>query len=517
MPYIPKQYDSAVAFLKGYGNLLGNIIDHMDSQRVKAYHLYDDLYHNRPETFKVTLRGDSDVEIYLPSTKLMVDSTARFLAVKFDFALTGGNHSEADTYMRELFKRETVQRKFVTAKKSGLTRGDAVWHITGDFNKPFGQKISIHTVHPSCYFPIEEGDRVVGVHLVDLVPDPRQTPIDKTKLVARRQTYRKDGETIGGAVGQITTELRLYELGGWDDRNLSPTDLKPLDGARILVPKKLLPKEIAAIPVYLVPNNVPDGSSWGMSQVAGIEYVINAINQSTTYEDLALVLQGLGVYVTSASPPTGPDGRPGKYRLHPGNVVEIGTDDDFKRVTGVAAVTPFQDHMKWLKEYAQQGLGLPDMAIGTVDVATAESGIALALKMGPILAENEDKQLTVGGIWDQIGHDLLMGWLPALEGIETDGITWATNFGDPMPKDRVATVDEIIALKTGGLLLIDEARQKMKDLGYDYKPGLTEELLEEATKIADAEAGTQDTGELGDIASMIGTDPTIPDNPDPTS
>ena len=492
MPYIPKQYDSAKPWLQGYSNM-GNVIDPLDAQRVSAYNLYDDFYHNRPETFKVTMRGESDVEIYLPSSKKIIDATARFLGVEFDFTLSGGEKDTVDTYLRNLFAREGVSRKFVQAKKSGLTRADAVWHITADPSKRVGQRISIHTVHPSCYFPIEDpqnAERVIGVHLVDLIPDPREVGPhrDRTKLVARRQTYRKEDN------GQISSETRTYEIGGWDDRNLAADELKPVS---IIMPKKLLPQSITQIPAYLVSYNVPDGSTWGMSQLAGVEYIINALNQSTTYEDLSLVLQGLGVYVTTAAPPEGADGRPGKYKLHPGNVVEMGVGDTFTRVTGVASVAPFQDHMNFMDTYMGDGLGVPDMAQGSIDVAVAQSGIALALKMGPIIAENEDKQLSLKERWDQIGYDLIQGWLPAFESISSLGTVWDTTFGDPMPINRESKYGELIALKTAGLLLIDECRKEMKDLGYEYSTGLTQKLLDEAAEIATASTGETQGGELG--------------------
>ena len=502
MPYVPKQYDSAKAFLGGYSTL-GNIVDPMDSMRVSAYNLYDDFYHNRPDTFKVTLRGDSDVEIYLPSTKKMIDATARFLAVDFKYTLTGGNDSVVKKYMQDFVKREELLRKFVQAKKSGLTRGDAVWHITADQSKRQGQRISIHTVHPSCYFPIEDGERVIGVHLVDLVPDPRERYAanpDRTRKVARRQTYRKEDN------GQISSETRTFEIGAWDDRYLKTDELKPVS---VIMAKKLLPKNITTIPVYLVPNNVPDGSTWGTSQIAGIEYIINALNQSITYEDLSLVLQGLGVYVTTAQPPEGPNGQPGKYKLHPGNVVEIGAGDEFTRVTGVASVTPFQDHLKFMDSYAGDGLGLPDMAQGSVDVAVAQSGIALALKMGPILSENEDKQLTIGGRWDQIGHDLIEQWLPQYEDIESPATVWETAFGDPMPVNRDTRITELVTLKDAGLLLIDEAREAMVELGYKKPSNITQQLLDEAREIADTANGHTFDGEVdntgfGDLSSLNG-------------
>lgn len=484
MPYIPKQYDSAKAFLKAYSNL-GNIVDPMDAARVNAYNLYDDFYHNRPETFQVTRRGSSDIEIYLPSTKKIIGATARFLGVDFGYVVTGGNASAAQGLINDIWDREGLARKFVQAKRSGLTRGDSVWHITADGSKPDMKRVSIHTVHPSCYFPIEDPsnpERLLGVHLVDLVQHPEERYAaypDRNRMAARRQTYRKEN-------GRITSETRVFELGGWDDRHLKADELKPIS---IIMPKKYLPAEITSLPVYVVSNNVPDGSTYGMSQIAGVEYLINALNQSMTYEDLSLVLQGLGVYVTTAGAPKGPDGKPTKYQLHPGNVVEIGADDTFQRVTGVASVAPFQDHLRLMDEWATEGL--PDMATGNVDVAVAESGIALALKMGPVLAENQDKQLTLVEVWNRIGYDLLNGWLPAFENLEPNGAVWKTTFGDPMPQDRVAKIEELIQLKTAGLILIDECRREMEKLGYKYSANLTDQLLAEAKAIADSAAGTQ--------------------------
>lgn len=499
MPYIPKQYDSAKAFLGGY-TTMGNIVDPMDAMRVCAYNLYDDFYHNRPDTFKVTKKGASDIEIYLPSVKKMVDATARYLAVDFSTTLTGGDVETVQKTVDALWEREELNRKFVQAKKSGLYRGDTVWHITADGGKPRGSRISIHTIHPSCYFPIEDptnSARIIGCHLVDIVPDPRETGRyrDLTKKVARRQTYRKEAD------GRISSEYRTFELGQWDDRFLPSDELKPVT---IIMPKKLLPPGIRTIPVYLEPNNMPDGSSWGLSQVAGVEYLVNALNQSITYEDLSLVLQGLGVYVTTAQPPDGPNGQPGQYKLHPGNVVEIGADDTFQRVSGVTSVAPFQEHINFMDQYASKGLGIPDMASGRVDVSIAQSGIALALEMGPILSENEDKQLVKQGKWNQIGYDLIQDWFPTFEGVNSPDTKWNTTFGDPMPIDRTAKVEELVQLKTANLLLIEEAREEMVKLGYKNPSGITEDLIQEAKDLATAAAGDLFGGETGTVP---GTDP----------
>lgn len=499
MPYIPKQYDSATAFSKVYTNL-GNIIDKEDNARLKAYSLYDDFYYNRPETFRVTRRGESDIEIYLPSTKMIVNATARFLAVDFDYTLKGGQRDVLQQLITDIFARETVQAKHIKGKKSMLSRGDMAWYITGDPSKPKGEKLSINTIHPSSVFRIEDKDnafRVIGYHLVDIIKDPRprQKP-SEPKLLARRQTFRKKG-------GRITTECLAFEIGKWDDRHLSSTDLKPVLKFWDEMP---LPEQITSLPVYMIQNNEPDGSTWGISQVAGIEYLINAMNQSITYEDLSLVLQGLGVYVTTAAPPVDKaTGKEGKYKMHPGNVVQMSQGDTFDKVTGVATVAPFQDHLSSMKEWATDGL--PDMATGNVDVAVAQSGIALALKMGPVLAENSDKQQVIQDRWNQMGYDLIHMWIPAFEGLESLDTEWNTTFGDPMPIDRTAFIEETVALFTADLITFEEVRERLEKVGYSKLSNAEKVLLEQAAKKSDAGGGTAMLNENGatskDLASTF--------------
>lgn len=505
MPYVPRQYDCAMAF-RGKLNL-PNIVDEMDAQRLSAYDLYDDFYYNRPETFRVTLRGDSDVEIYLPSTKKIINATARFLAVDFDFTLKGGSTDAVESLLRNIFTREEISRRQIRGKKSMLSRGDMVWYITANDRKPQGKRLNINTIHPGSVFPIEDPEdetHVIGWHIVDLVHDPRDKTGDKEKQVARRQTYRRDSN------GQITYEAGTFEVGAWDDRNLQRDEIKPVTVIQKLM---TLHSDITAFPVYLIPNHEPDGSSWGVSQVAGIEYIINALNQSITYEDLTLVLQGLGLYATTAAPPIDrATGQPGKYRLHPGNVVELDPGDEFSRVSGVSTVSPFQNHLDLLDRWAMDGSGLPDMATGSVDVSVAQSGIALALKMGPIIAENSDRELAIGGKWEQMGYDLIHGWFPAYEGINSPETYFKTIFGDAMPVNRDTAISEIIYLYTANLITTEEARHKLEAFGYEWDSGIVEKLLEESAKKALAAGGEMFTGEL---SAKAGEPPPLPNELQP--
>ncbi len=492
MPYIPKQYDSAKAFLKNYNNL-GNVPNPEDNSRLQAYALYDDFYYNRPETFKVTRRGTTDTEIYLPSTKKIVDATARFLAVDFSHTLKGGDQGALETYFANIFKREEISKRFVRGKKSLLSRGDQMWYITADDRKPKGERISIDTIHPSSVFRIEDDNdpfRVVGYHIVDIVRDPREPKGEKNsqKKIARRQTYRKDN-------GGISIEIIGFEIGAWDDRFLSPDELKPVWN---YMPKRMLPKEIQQLPIYHIPNNEPDGSSWGMSQVAGIEYIIHALNQSITTEDLSLVLQGLGVYVTTAAPPKDKvTGKPGKYKLHPGNVVEISQGDSFERVAGINSVEPFQKHLELLDSWGNLGSGIPDMATGAIDVSVAQSGIALSLKMGPIIAENEDKQLAIAGKWEQLGYDLIHYWLPAFEGLRSPSTVFEASFGDPMPVNREVFIKETIDLWTIDAITTEEMRERLETVGYKHIDQIEEKLNKQAKQKADNAAGSMFQEENG--------------------
>lgn len=496
MPYIPKQYDSARDFLKPYNNM-GNISNPEDNTRLKAYELYDDFYYNRPETYRVTMRGDSDVEIYLPSARKIVNATARFLAVDFDFTCTGGDQTAVDTYLRNLFARERLSGKFIKAKKSMLARGDQMLYITADANKPRGERISLSTIHPSSVFRIEDPNnqfRCVGYHLVDIVPDPREKNPRTQKKVARRQTFRKEN-------GRITSEAGTFEIGAWDDRVLRRDELKPVS---ILWPKYELPQEITQLPVYHIPNNEPDGSSWGISQIAGVEYLINAVNQSITYEDLSLVLQGLGVYATTSAPPVdAATGKEGTYKLHPGNVIQMSQGDVFERVSGVASVSPYQEHIKLLDEWATEGL--PDMATGNVDVSIAQSGIALALKMGPIIAENQDKELGISDIWTQMMYDVIHGWLPAFEGLRSPATVFKPVFGDPMPINRETYIQETVDLFTQDMITYDEMRKRLEKVGYERIPSAEDKLLAQVTNKATASAGDPYAGQMdyGQLENLV--------------
>ncbi len=114
--------------------------------------------------------------------------------------------------------------------------------------------------------------------------------------------------------------------------------------------------------------------------------------------------------------------------------------------------------------------------------------------------------MAIAGKWDQLGYDLINGWLPAFEGFSSPTSEFTTIFGDPMPVDRQAYVSEVIDLYTAGLLLIDEVREKLEKVGYKYSQTLTDQLM--------AEQMLKNQAALGDpyASSLDGTgSPTLMD------
>ncbi|QSL67855.1 portal protein [Nocardia phage P3.1] len=487
-----KQFSSIKPWFSGGAELAAASAE--DQERLQAYEAYEDFYYNRPESLKLTIRGDSE-PLYLPSSRKIIEAKNRFLAKNYNFMISPGKGDKAaqaqlKMYLDNLWRREEIAAKFASNRRMGLIRGDAVWHITADPTKPQGKRLSVHAVHPGGYFPIEDPNspgRIIGVHLVDRVQDPRESD-NKEKLVARRQTYRRVLDANGVPTGVVTSELGLYETDGWDDRFLKPEEIKPV---QVLRPVFNLPPQVTTIPVYHIRNRSLDSVIFGLSELSGVETLLSGMNQSLTDEDLTLVIQGLGMYMTTAGPPKNPDGSPAPWNLGPGQVVEVGEDQKFDRVSGVSSVAPMQDHIKYMDDYISQGLGVPEIASGRVDVAVAESGISLKLQMAPLLADAEEKQLELLGRMDQMWYDITTMWLPAYESMSFEGVEVVSTVDDPMPVNRDQQIQEILLLQSGGLITIAMAQAKLSKLGYDFMEGDEQKVVEEAQALAKARNGDE--------------------------
>lgn len=448
-----------------------------DAERLAAYQLYEEIYWNVPDTYRLVQRGTDEDPIYIPSARMCIEALNRFYAVGFDYSVDGGSPADRKAVgsgLRALFRRERFFSKFNSFKRFGLVRGDSLWHIIGDPAKPEGRRISIHELHPSRYFPIYDPDdveKILGCHLVQIVKD------EKGNDVVRRQTYRKDPES-----GGISSELGTFKVTGWDDRNLAQDPKPPKIEQLTQDANFLLPPEITALPVYQVRNQWESGDVFGSAELRGFERVIAAVNQGISDQELALALDGLGVYWTTASRPDG------GWTLGPGSVIEGDEGNAFLRVNGVGSVTPSLDHLNWLQTAIKESSGTPDIAVGRVDVSVAESGISLALQMSPLLARAQERETELLAVHDNMLFDLTRGWFPAYEangaGLNT---TIDLNVGNGMPVDRTAVLAEVVQLVTAQIISVPYARTILAEkLGYQFPDEMDDDIM--ATLRATSEA-----------------------------
>jgi len=483
MPVDSKQYDSAMHVIDDaeFTQLISNLSSDDDRKRLMSYELYEDMYHNRPEHIRISVRGEEDdddsIEIYLPSAKKNVEAVKRFLAKNYQVipdpnTQPSDNAIEVGLSLENLFKRERFKSKFNNFVRYGLIKGDALFHIQGDDTKRPGKRLSILELKPEHYFPIEHPvtGNMLGCYIVDIIKNPRNSPATwahRSDMVVRRQTYLKVYSEDPEDPVRIMSDLALYELGAWDERVLPKKDIHKIEQIR---DPFILPDGINQLPVYHWKNNAPTGSTFGMSQLAGSETIVNAINQSISDEDLTLIMQGLGVYWTDAAPPMDNNGDEVEWEISPRSVVQVASGGQFGRVSGISSIQPFGDHINKLEEAMQQAIGVPDLAVGIVDATIAESGIALALKFGPLISQNAEKELDLIDISDQLIYDLVSGWLPAYEGIDSEGVVFVSKFDDPMPRNKSKELADLMQIWNAAstVLPIDWFYNQLNDImGYE--------------------------------------------------
>ena len=460
------------------------VVAEEDRQRIAAYARYEDMYWNDPDGYSLIQRGSEGGKLYIPSAMTIIESVNRYLAKGWTFApdpLLGSPQDREllSAWMTRLFRREKVWSKFLTQKRYGLIRGDAVWYLVGDPTKPQGRRLRVLEVDPASYFPIKDPadeERVVGVHLVE-----QTLAMDEKTVIIKRQTYRKLDN------GQVSYDLSWWQLGAWDDRNQEPKDLKPADQPPSPPVAYVLPPAITSLPVYHVQNQRVPGATFGSSEMRGMETLAAAVSQAVSDEDLALALAGLGLYVTTSGPPVDEDGNETDWVIGPGRVAEIDEDSTWERVKGIDDVTPSLDHTRFIESKMREARGIPDVAIGNVDVQVAESGIALALKMAPILSANAEKEVEMLGTYDQLLYDLATMWFPAYEGIGFNGAVPVSVVSDPLPVNRAAIITEITTLVEKGLITLEYARQMLSDqLGMEFPAEMGEAVVTETAALAAA-------------------------------
>lgn len=513
------QWSTAKPLLSALPQWLG---DEQEKKRIGSYQLYEQIYWSVPDTFQLVSRGKDAQPIYIPAPRTIVETLHRYLAP--DFSLTAdpdfGTPQEqelATQVMTDFAAREAFYSKFNTNKRYGIIRGDWCWHLYADPNRPAGSRLSIFELDPGSVFPIynpDNVDEVIGYHVVEQYT----LPDEPGKVYLRRLTYRKKTGTGGPSPIDVTDELYEVDKSGLPGMEQGPA-------VRTLQPPHTLPSPIDQLPVYHVRNFREPSSIWGSSELRGLERVIAALNQSISDEELALALEGLGVYATTAGTPVDDEGNEVSWNLGPGRVVELpetneGVSDVFARINGVSTVAPYQEHIKMLLQQLDLSTGMSPTAKGDIDVQVAESGIAKLLDLAPLLAKVKEKEQIVTDTHAQMAFDLRR-WFIAYEGGILGGlenIRWVPEYGDAIPKNRDKEFEELMLLaeSTKPIVSMQYVRQRLRMLGYDDMPDDTQmmdQILEEtemlgkvatdamAPRIGEEMAATEDEGSLAEEAA----------------
>lgn len=483
-------YSTAMPFIVAS---VGGWTDAYDSQRLSAYDLYDDLYHNDPATYRMMLRGSDEKPIYIPTAKRIIKSLARYVGKGWGFkVLTAGEDDEteitpeqilaAQTAFGKLFMRERLLTKYRSGVPEWLRRGDWCWMISADPNKREGARISVRPVDPRRYFPIN-GDtsdlsRVTGQQLMEetITPTGDIGILVQTWLKWTDPSYPGyNPEAIEPEEGfSIFYGVQAYDVKDFGD----PAKRKPVAHPSNL-PMEELPG-ITALPIYHIKNNEETDDPFGRSDLSGLESLVAGINQSISDEDLSLAMSGLGMYWTNSGAPIDEvTKQPTTWKIGPARVVEVGEDATFGRVDGITSVDPFQDHVGYLEDQAFGTVGLSDVAVGTADSANAESGVALSIRYSPTIDEVRIKDETSNGVFNQMFHDL-KEWFDVYEGLDLGEVIIISETDAPeaiIPFDREARWKELMEGVTAKVFTPEYVVQVLEDeFGYEFPAGYVGQL-----------------------------------------
>lgn len=453
----------------------------VDQERVLSYELYEKIYWAVPTVFRLSMRGTEDKPIYVPSGRTIVETTHRYLCP--DFSVTtidrlGSSPTEsvraAQIALDDFFNREQFLSKFNGAKRFSLIQGDWIWHITADPNKPLGSRLSIQALDPSMYWPVTAEDdinKIIAVHLVELVDREGASRI-------HRQTYKKVPQSDG--TNRITVSEGIFETDKWFELDSIPVE-------PWIRQEEQLPDSIMTIPVYHIKNFDEPGNPFGSSELRGLERLMIALNQTLSDEELTLALDGIGMYATDAPQPLDPtSNQPIPWRLGPGRVVHHPEGTSWNRVSGVNSMGPYGEHYERVWEALKQSSNTPDIAIGMVDVTAAESGVALALKLSPMISKVKEKAQIVLDIHTNLFFDLLNMWYPAYEETTFENVTVRCVAGSALPVNREERFSELNAMLEGGVIDTQYYRDEATKLGYVFPEDMQSRVDAEREKTQDA-------------------------------
>lgn len=480
----------------------------LDVERITAYGTYSDIFYNVPEALDALLRTEDDTlsRRYVAMARSIVEATLRYLGRDLAWTATDVNGELLSPEDRvlvfspidALFSREEFAAKFGSLKRWMLVKGDSLLHITADPTKAEGTRIRITELSPETYFPkfdpVDE-ERVVGCYIVkQVLADDGTTSISMRLGYDRVMTVEDSAET-GLPIGSIRVDLRWFAEAKWDDRYpLTEADLSPVPvperyntkANQLLAQGVPLPSHITALPVYHFRNNRNGTNPFGLSEIQGVETLLAGLTQTLSDEDMAIALQGIGMYATDSGHPRTADGEETDWVIAPGSVAELEQGGKFWRVEGATNVDSMQAHSASLKEGVQQSTGVPEVAMGKVDVQVAQSGIALAIQMAPMTAKDGEKEDELKSKLNQFMYDLVNGWLPAYESYNGNGVTIKSSFGNPLPVNRAEVLAEIVALVNAQLISREFALTLLQQrLGFQIPDDMMDQILSEQDSMLD--------------------------------
>jgi hypothetical protein len=448
-----------------------------DRDRAASYIKYDEMYWNDDTQFLIRVL-EEEYPIYIPNARTIVDTTSYYLLKGLQITVDDPEkHVPLADALKAFMDRELFYSRFHTAKHAGVARGDFCLHMTANSLKAPGSRLALNSVDPGNVILVFDDDditQLIRIHLVDLWVDPSDT---QHKQRVKKLTYEYEGE---GEARKIIRSEGIYEMetNWWGDR---PKLLKQT------IPKGPLPPEIHTFPLYWFQNMSWEGQQYGSSELRGFERALQGVSQATTDQAAALALEGLGVYATDGGRPVDDQGREVDWEVAPGKVMEVPTGSYFRRVEGLSTLKPSMDHINYLESKLREAGGLSDVALGRVDVQTAQSGIALAIKFIPTLAKIEERDTAGLGRLKQLFYDWQNCWYPSYEGSLLDGEVIPV-IGEKLPQDRVATVNELNNMLDRKVISIQFYRQRMQMLGYEFPDDIQQQIDDEQEKAAEQAA-----------------------------
>lgn len=463
-----------------------------DQQRWQAYEKYDQLYWNDPTQYALRVLEDEQ-PIYIPNARIVVDTTCQWLMKGLEIHPrdeTKGHEATIaedesgetrQTPLEAFLKRERFFSKFHLNKQSGCTRGDSAFHIWADPLKPAGSVLSIDTLHPGQaikVFSDEDPDQLIKIHLVTVFKgyDKEDPEKEHINILTYHKLTRGHPEWIEGSPDRIAREQAIWSL---EEEWWGPTPKKVKD----VLPYEELDPRITQIPVYWFPNLQWESQEYGSSDLRGLEFLDWAVSQGATDTQMSLGLEGLGVYATDGGRPVNDAGVETDWEVAPGKVMEVPSGSYFRRVEGVGSITPMMDQTKYLESKMFATAGLTDVALGQVEVAVAQSGIALAIKFMPTLAKVEQRDILYLEILTQMFHDLV-AWFDVYDPQFQIGPVDIHIDEDKLPKDKTAILNELNNMLDRKIISRKFYRTEAHKLGWHIPEDMDKEILEEAELLA---------------------------------